>query len=633
MTKVNHYPNFTQRLPFIIGISGHRDASRLDQQPKSDTAHIKQAVTECLIYWRKVLGAETPIWLLTGFAEGADLLAVDAVQALHKERPESWSTDSVRIIPCLPMPLENYKLDFSEPPKMGAYGRKNFLDFVGLYEDDILVVPSGLSESDYQAALQDSGFGEKRSTLYLNQGYFIAKYCNVLLAIWDGKEADGLGGTGDVVAYKCGLPSTKFVDGLHTSLASQSAFDGQVGGLVQHILVERETERNTIKQEQHLAPFTAHEKQAEAPFPLYIYVNQQNENNLIQALLTQEFATLESQLKQYNQDSLYCKVPELSDGESGLQDGLASLWQAYKRADESAKQFQKKYRYHLQWFWFMAFIGLLSYEVMSSVINDGRGVFLNLVILFCVAICHCLIQRQNKKQFKWKYQLCRSVAEALRVKSYLNLADVAPDAKHLLPRRYRHKLPLVNHAANVAEIHWWYPNKKVDAEKVKEEWLKGQVTFIEKRITSDKENCFKSAFHIRSLLYERPRQALLCLEKISSVFFKVAIAAGSVLLVLQGLHVAEEHFFCSYLSSWFLMGVQISLLFGAVAALWQELANYKLTIKGYEDIKGLYERALFLFDSGQSEQVKEMLRELAHEAMEEHAEWHHFERQSDLGNR
>jgi hypothetical protein len=38
-----------------------------------------------------------------------------------------------------------------------------------------------------------------RNKAYLDAGYFIADHCDVMVAVWDGNLAQGLGGTGDIV--------------------------------------------------------------------------------------------------------------------------------------------------------------------------------------------------------------------------------------------------------------------------------------------------------------------------------------------------------------------------------------------------------------------------------------------------
>jgi hypothetical protein len=49
---------------------------------------------------------------------------------------------------------------------------------------------------------------EKRRNAYLEVGEYIVDHCDMLIAVWDGQEAKGKGGTGDIVAYarKRGCP-------------------------------------------------------------------------------------------------------------------------------------------------------------------------------------------------------------------------------------------------------------------------------------------------------------------------------------------------------------------------------------------------------------------------------------------
>ena len=64
--------------------------------------------------------------------------------------------------------------------------------------------PQGLAE--YSTLLQNSGmislrFAGDPEHAFLNAGRYIVDHCDVLLAVWDGHHAEGLGGTGDIVQY------------------------------------------------------------------------------------------------------------------------------------------------------------------------------------------------------------------------------------------------------------------------------------------------------------------------------------------------------------------------------------------------------------------------------------------------
>ncbi|WP_411083699.1 hypothetical protein [Streptomyces sp. cmx-18-6] len=78
------------------------------------------------------------------------------------------------------------------------------------------VIPSG----DYEASFEDAvdlaryrmlrsraaqeirlDFPHSTDEAYFAAGAYIADHCDLLLAVWDGRPARGLGGTGDIVTY------------------------------------------------------------------------------------------------------------------------------------------------------------------------------------------------------------------------------------------------------------------------------------------------------------------------------------------------------------------------------------------------------------------------------------------------
>ena len=77
------------------------------------------------------------------------------------------------------------------------------------------ILPSGHSEStfdedsaksryqdllDLAEVVEILGFEEPSEEAYMAAGALVARSCDWLIAVWDGREARGLGGTGDVVA-------------------------------------------------------------------------------------------------------------------------------------------------------------------------------------------------------------------------------------------------------------------------------------------------------------------------------------------------------------------------------------------------------------------------------------------------
>ena len=141
-----------------VGVTGHR---RLE-----DSERIARDLNEV---FRMIQLAYHPkqVTLLSPLAEGADRLVVK--QWLHHP--------TVRLVALLPLPIDDYMEDFS-----GLDSQREFRDLLQQAEEIITLPPNA-----------------ERNLAYLNVGRYIVDHCDVLLAIWDGKAARGVGGTGDIV--------------------------------------------------------------------------------------------------------------------------------------------------------------------------------------------------------------------------------------------------------------------------------------------------------------------------------------------------------------------------------------------------------------------------------------------------
>jgi len=121
----------------------------------------------------------TPLVVISPLAEGADrLIAREAVDAGH-------------LLDCvLPFPRDDYATDFAS-----AATRSEYYALLG-------------------SAVQITELHGSRATpevtdaAYMAAGEHVVEHADVMIAIWDGAEARGSGGTGDVVrlALACSLP-------------------------------------------------------------------------------------------------------------------------------------------------------------------------------------------------------------------------------------------------------------------------------------------------------------------------------------------------------------------------------------------------------------------------------------------
>jgi len=130
-----------------------------------------------------------PLIGLTSLAVGADQLFAEAVL-------RHGGTFTAII------PFHDYELKFSEWRDREEYNRLLRL----AAQVEVLSKPGSSREAYFQAGKQ------------------VVNMAEVLLAVWDGQPAAGLGGTGDVVAYarQCGKPIVHINPITHTAISDDS---------------------------------------------------------------------------------------------------------------------------------------------------------------------------------------------------------------------------------------------------------------------------------------------------------------------------------------------------------------------------------------------------------------------------
>jgi len=150
-----------------IGVTGHRILS--------DVAKIQAGVDKALgRIDEKFPGRRVTV--ISSIAEGADRLVVHRVL----RRPHA------RLLVPLPLPQAEYLTDFATAESKGE-----FLALLDRADEVVQLPPAGTRERAYEAA-----------------GRYVVERCDVLLAVWDGRDAQGQGGTGGIVAEarERGLP-------------------------------------------------------------------------------------------------------------------------------------------------------------------------------------------------------------------------------------------------------------------------------------------------------------------------------------------------------------------------------------------------------------------------------------------
>jgi hypothetical protein len=206
------------RLPLVIGVTGHRDLR------DEDVARLEADVAGIIARLRLDYLAdddETPIIVLSALAEGADRLVARVALA-----------QGARLIAPLPMPREEYRRDFEPGLKPG-----NAAEFDELLAHAVAAPVIAFTHGNSLEAVRTNS--EKRAEQYRAVGLFITQHSNALIAIWDGDEGNmATGGTAEVVKFtREGIP-------LEVSRSARASLDGSEIGPVIHVMAPRQKGRS-----------------------------------------------------------------------------------------------------------------------------------------------------------------------------------------------------------------------------------------------------------------------------------------------------------------------------------------------------------------------------------------------------
>lgn len=142
-----------------IGVSGHRDLGNRTQS-------ILAGIDWALLAIQQDFPSSS-YTLLSPLAEGTDrLVAVQAIKLL-----------SAKLVVPLPLEISDYQHDFETEAS-----KHEFANLLAAAER-IIQLPQK----------------ETRTASYLAAGLYVLDHCDVLIAVWDGLPARGIGGTGQIV--------------------------------------------------------------------------------------------------------------------------------------------------------------------------------------------------------------------------------------------------------------------------------------------------------------------------------------------------------------------------------------------------------------------------------------------------
>jgi hypothetical protein len=156
----------------VIGVTGHRNLRG------PEIPGLRAQVREFFLGLRARY-PELPLTVLCSLAAGGDQLVAQVAFEL-----------GLRVIAPLPMAPELYQEDFEEPAAREVFQQQ-------VQQAEVLLLP--IRQGADAAAVAHPG--RERDLQYAQAGIFVSSHCHVLLALWDGRSSELLGGTAQVVAF------------------------------------------------------------------------------------------------------------------------------------------------------------------------------------------------------------------------------------------------------------------------------------------------------------------------------------------------------------------------------------------------------------------------------------------------
>lgn len=499
----------SDRIPITVGVVGHLDVI---------TTNEHKLQIESLFRDLAAGYPNSPIYLFSSIAEGADRYVANIFLDLKKNHEEL--RDRFELIVPMPFEKEEYKNDFSEESD------KEF--------DDLLVQAKRSFFVGYESNDPD------RPQQYLKTGKLVADSSLILIALWDG-EAGKKGGTADIVKHK--------ITGDDDTVAESTfEYDGTV--------------------------FILPSKRAKSSYKVASDLNNKESLTLEHILKDPVLRDALEKIEEINSDSFTISEPDFEKSQSYLFNTPEKLeppqkpvlkW--YSIMDMLSLHFRKKDIIITICLFFLGLMLILSLAIYSNILMK-RWV-LGIAMFFVVAATLVYFYSRSTNNHK-KYLYNRTLAEALRIQFYWNVAGINRNVSDYILRIHRKEFTWVKHILS-AVYGITYNTNPISSETINDlthNWVKNQADFFESSIS-------------------KMTKQIGFYHRISNISFTFAIALlGSILIF------GKSYETNNYLN-WLL--IIIESLFGVFA-----LIKAYIQMKGYESLVNQYELMHVIYQRAES---------------------------------
>jgi hypothetical protein len=522
---------------------------------------------------------------MNALAEGADQLVAEEALAL-----------GIPLTVTLPMPKALYLQDFPSPESKARFER---LCNAAVDVFELPIVPGNTVETI-------SGPGPNRSRQYAQVGVFMCAHCHVLLALWDGKDSDQLGGTSQVVRFHHDDVMPGFTP---RGAAGRLVLADDESDLVYHIVCSRDRPGGQPAEglvAQEASWFTSDDLQPR--------VAQLPARHRLVFDRTNEF----SRDIRLHADSIAAgKYPLLSEEQAAtMPPGLQDIDQLFCAADWLAIHFQKRVQRTLLATHVCFFLTGFAYLSYTDFRSDRKFIFF---VLFAMAIASLINFLAGRGAWQRKYLDYRTLAEGLRVQFYWAAAGVTSG----LVSKFAHDNFL---QAQDPELGWIRNVMRVagtECDVAPERSTEG-LRFAVREWIGDSHTGQLGYFARGSSKRLRRQVATQRMGRIG--LWVTAIALALLLFVGAGIPTEIRQ------PTVYLVGC-VLLLVGVRQAYAESNAEAEL-IKQYDFMHRIFHNARRRIDAADSEEEqRRVLKILGDAALEEHSEWILMHRERSIDQR
>lgn len=554
------------KIPLVIGVTGHRNLHP-DEIPK-----IKEKIKEVFDFFRSNY-PHTPLLLISPLAEGADrLVAQVAVE------------ENIRFIVPFPLPESEYRRDFK--PKECE---EEFDELLAKATDhfELPVLNAGIEIKNSEA----------RHIQYALVGAYIARHSHILIALWDGKEQDNIGGTYQVLQYRLTGNMKELPE---KYLPSSNPLDIIDTGKVCHIKVSRAPDPR----------FPESTKLVDAAKIYILSPEHKTHQTDINLLLNKEL----TQIDQFNDEveKYVAKHQTIEfnpiikpEQAKNLEKPFQKIKRLYEVASalciENHRVTDNAMRYiFLLGIAMVTFLEFYAHPPWLNVIESGHPTYLLVIYLILFFVAFKTFQYANQQAIHLKYLHYRALAEALRIQAFWLLGGLDDSLADFYSRKYREELNWIRSSLRALSLHNWV-NKQNAKPIVQDEWIRSQLKYYTKEVK------------------ERHKK-LKRIELTARWLFVAGLVMASMLVIIS-LFFKEFLHHNHALQSSLIIAIALLPAIGAALDGYAEKMGFEHDIKRYQPMIELYERADKEIENPDIKHTQRLLLELGKTALEENSEW------------